>query len=77
VLEQERRRDRAADQGPCSERSRRLPRAGRNYRLRAFTQSQVHADVHAEDIVAVRYGKGKRRPPVPVPNFSGIDPVPM
>ena len=68
--------DCTAGQRPGSKGSRRLPRARGNYRLGEFTQGQIDAEVHSEDIVAVRYGEGKRRTAVPVPDFSGIDPVP-
>ena len=78
MFEQKPGRHGTACQGPWSEASRRLPRAGRNERLRAFTRTQIHANPHVDDLYAVsRHGKGQRRPRVPVPDLDGIDPVPM
>jgi hypothetical protein len=78
TIEQKPRCHRTAHQCPGPETSRRLPRTGGYECLWAFTPDQVHTDAHVHDLFAVsRYGKGQRRPGVPVPDFNGIDSMPM
>src|ERR1700738_1115797 len=70
--------NRTADECPISKAPCRLPGATGNKRLGALTRVQIHAEMHANDILILAMNRKRQRcSGVPMPYFDSVNPMPM
>src|SRR5271155_3328839 len=77
MLEQESRRDGAADKRICTQRLRALPRARRHDDLRVLSLREIAAEHEILHDAILRDAERKRRTRIPMPDLGSVYPVPV